>query len=121
MKNIQKILIIDDDPDIGIALQLLLEYKGFESIISQDGLQVEEILQDQNIGLVILDLLISGVNGAVVCRRLKDDPLTAHIPILMFSALSNAEKTCRDAGADDFVYKPFEMNTLLLKIKHSLH
>jgi DNA-binding response OmpR family regulator len=61
-------------------------------------------------------MLAGGVNGIDICARLKKDNTTAHVPVLMISGLTDAEKICMEACADDFISKPFEMNILLSKV-----
>lgn len=110
------ILIVDDEEEIGFILKMMLEYKGFAVIITNRAEPVEEILKNNQVDLVVLDMLIAGVKGTDVCVRLKDNAATAHIPVLMITALPDAETVCRLAGADDFASKPFEMAEILFKI-----
>lgn len=111
-----KILIVDDDRSIGEMLQMLLEINGYEVIFSQEPGKTEENITAQGINLVILDMLISGVNGTDVCARIRSDDTTKMVSILMMSALHDAGKRCKEAGANDFIAKPFEMEELLQKI-----
>lgn len=120
MGNKKRILVVDDDSMIGEMLKALLEFKGFEVTVTQKTEETEKIILLENIDLVILDMLIAGVNGTEVCALLKKADTTAHIPILMMSALHNAGKICKEAGADDFIPKPFEMEDLLSKINNVL-
>jgi DNA-binding response OmpR family regulator len=64
----------------------------------------------------LLDVLLSGKDGRTIARQLKSQEDTKHIPIIMFSAHPSAEQTAREAGADDFIAKPFEIDDLLEKI-----
>ena len=65
--------------------------------------------------LLLMDMLLSGTDGRDVCRRLKTDPSTSHIKIIMMSAHPDADKSCREAGADDFISKPFDMDYFIGK------
>jgi len=67
-----------------------------------------------------MDMLLSGTDGRDVCRRLKSDPATAQIKVVMMSAHPDADKSCREAGADDFIPKPFDMDFFISKIKGQL-
>jgi CheY-like chemotaxis protein len=67
--------------------------------------------------LVLLDMLLSGKDGREIVRQLKSDEKTKHIPVIMFSAHPSAERTAFEAGADDFVEKPFDIDVLLHKIE----
>lgn len=111
-----KILIVDDDRSIGEMLQMLLEMNGYEVIFSQEPGKTEENITAQGTNLVLLDMLISGVNGTDVCARIRSDKTTKEVSILMMSALHDAGKRCKAAGANDFIAKPFEMDELLQKI-----
>jgi DNA-binding response OmpR family regulator len=110
------ILVVDDDESIGIMLKMMLEHKGYRVIVNQDALNLTELIAANNIGLILLDMLINGVKGTDVCISLKNDPAVNHIPIMMMTALPDAEKQCGEAGADDFIAKPFEMDVLLGKV-----
>jgi DNA-binding response OmpR family regulator len=117
MKNI---LVVDDDQEIGFMLKLMLEHRGFSVSLSEVAENLEDIITKNNIDVIILDMLIAGVKGTDVCEKLKSDPQVSGIPILMITALPDSEKTCRDAGADGFLSKPFEMDSLLSKINELL-
>src|SRR6476659_3870986 len=114
--NIHKILVVDDDPDISMMLKLMLEYKGYSVLILEKIEDVINVLSENNISVVIIDMLLSEVSGTDVCARIRENKPTAECPILMISAHPNAKKICLDAGADDFIAKPFDMNDILSKI-----
>lgn len=116
----KKILVVDDDSGIGEMLKVLLEFNGFEVIVSEKPEETEENIRTHGIDLVLLDMLISGVNGTDVCARLRGKPDTAEIPILMMSALHDAGPKCKKAGANNFIAKPFEIKDLLAKINKVL-
>ena len=115
-----KVLVVDDDSGIGEMLKTLLEFYDFEVVVSERPDEAEELIEKHHIDLVMLDMLISGVNGTDVCARLKKDEQTSGVPILMMSALHDAGKKCKEAGADDFIAKPFEMDQLIEKINEIL-
>lgn len=114
------ILVVDDDQEIGFMIKLILEHKGFEVSILERAENLEEFISKDNFDLLILDMLIAGVKGTDVCTTLKSDPRTAQLPILMITAFPDSEKICLDAGADNFLSKPFEMKDLISKIDSSL-
>jgi DNA-binding response OmpR family regulator len=115
-KAANRILVLDDDPDIGIMIKIMLEYKGYSVILTDRGEKAQEIIRTDNINLLIMDMLLSGVNGTDMCAELKKNPLTSSIPIMMISAHPNAKQICIDAGADVFISKPFDMPDILEKI-----
>lgn len=117
MKLVYKILVVDDDTDIGIMMKMMLEYKGYSVVVNDRADNVVQTILSDGFDLLIMDMLLSGSNGTDICRELKQNPATAHFPVIMISAHPNARQICLDAGADDFVSKPFDMPDMLAKIK----
>lgn len=117
MEENSKILVVDDDSGIGEMLKTLLEFYGYDVTVTEKPDETERLIAENNIDLVMLDMLISGVNGTDVCARLRKNEATRDIPILMMSALHDAGTKCKNAGANDFIAKPFEMEDLIAKIK----
>lgn len=120
MEENARILVVDDDSGIGEMLQTLLEFYNFEVTVTEKPDETEKLIQEKNINLVMLDMLISGVNGTDVCARLRKNEETKDVPVLMMSALHDAGSKCRQAGANDFIAKPFEMEDLIAKINKML-
>ena len=120
-QNGQRILVVDDDPDIGIMLKLMLEYKGYASVVAHSEENAKRVLGDEDVQMIIMDMLLSGTNGTDLCRELRKDPKTEQLPILMISAHPNARELCLQAGADDFLLKPFDMKEIIGKIDQLLH
>ena len=116
MNKKQKILVLDDDPDIGTMIKMMLEYKGYSVTVSERAEQAHEILKNDEFDLIIMDMLLSGVNGTDLCSEFKKDSSIADIPIIMISAHPNAKDICLQAGADEFISKPFDMHDILSKI-----
>lgn len=120
MDTEKKILIVDDDSGIGEMLKTLLEFSGYEVIVTENPHHTIELVQRDGFDLVILDMLISGVDGTDICQQLKQHDQTMEVPVLMMSALHEAKLKCMGAGANDFIAKPFEMDELLGKISKVL-
>ena len=116
MNKKEKILVLDDDPDIGMMIKMMLEYKGYSVTVSERAEQAHEILKNDEFDLIIMDMLLSGVNGTDLCSEFKKDSSIADIPIIMISAHPNARDICLQAGADEFISKPFDMHDILSKI-----
>jgi DNA-binding response OmpR family regulator len=116
MNNKKNILVLDDDPDIGTMIKMMLEYKGYTVTLSERADHAAEILHDHAIQLIIMDMLLSGVNGTDLCAEFKKNNSTSHIPVIMISAHPNAKDICLGAGADEFISKPFDMQDILAKI-----
>lgn len=110
----KRILIVDDDADIVLALTTLLEDAGYQVASVDRGDQLMERLRGGDVpDLIVLDMLLSGRDGRELTRELKAQGNTSRIPILMLSAHPAALKEAREAGADAFVAKPFELDELL--------
>ena len=120
MKENAKILVVDDDSGIGEMLKTLLEFYDFQVTVTERPEETEQLIAEHDIDLVMLDMLISGVNGTDVCARLRQNEETKDVPVLMMSALHDAGSKCRKAGANDFIAKPFEMDDLIEKINEVL-
>ncbi|MBC7866953.1 MAG: response regulator [Gloeobacteraceae cyanobacterium ES-bin-316] len=116
MKSDTKILIIEDDPDIGEMLQMMLQYKSFNVTLIEASEKAAGIMRNHAISLVIMDMLLSGTNGIDVCGDFKSDPTIAHIPVIMMSAHPDAKVGCLEAGADDFISKPFDLKDIIQKV-----
>ena len=114
--SVYRILVVDDDPDISMMLKLMLEYKGYAVTILEKPEDTIKTLQEDEISMVIIDMLLSGVSGTDICKAIRQNYKTAGFPILMISAHPNAKEICLEAGADDFISKPFDMNDILFKI-----
>jgi DNA-binding response OmpR family regulator len=113
----KKIMIADDDPGIVNAIEMLLEFEGYQVTSTVDGatvLDMKEELPD----LLLLDIWMSGEDGRDICKKLKQVDITKDIPVIMISASRDIKQSALEAGADDFLAKPFEMNDLLTKIKN---
>jgi DNA-binding response OmpR family regulator len=112
------ILIVDDDPSILDALRFLFEDEGYRVQTSEKG-DYAESLRDENGGLpdlIVLDVLLSGKDGRIICRKLKSQDETRHIPIVMISAYPDAERSSKEVGADAFVAKPFAIDEVLVTV-----
>lgn len=115
-QKLKKILIADDDEAIVDATTILLETMGYEVIQTLNGAEVESLLSQQP-DLIILDIWMSGINGMDVCHRIKNNPLYAHIPVLMISASRSIHEASNSSGADGYLAKPYDINQLVSKIE----
>ncbi len=117
-----KILFIEDEPDQITMISLRLKKNGYEVIAAQDGEEGLKKAVEANPDLILLDVLMPGIDGLEVCRRLKKDPRTLHIPVINTTAagMDDIEHACRMAGADDCLRKPYASEDLLLKLERLL-
>ncbi|HWW39607.1 response regulator [Pedobacter sp.] len=119
MNTQKKVMIADDDPGILDAVEAMLEFGGYEVSSTSNGATVLE-MHDHLPDLLLLDIWMSGTDGRDVCKVLKKQEDTKNIPIIMISASTELERSAKEAGADDFLEKPFDMEVLLGKIAHFL-
>ena len=114
------ILIIEDDPYIAEALRYSLEAQRFETRVVNTGREGLSASQDKERPplLILLDLLLPGMNGLEICRRLRRDPSTAQIPIIMVTARTSEADfiSAREAGVDDYITKPFSIRSVMERI-----
>lgn|GEM_PF-2432 len=114
-----KILIVDDEKNIVESVKYNLEKEGFRTIVAHDGAKALELARRELPDLILLDWMLPEIDGLEVCRLLKQEPKTAHMPIVMLTVKS--EETDKvlglEMGADDFVTKPFSPRELIARIK----
>jgi two-component system response regulator MprA len=114
-----KVLVVDDEENIIELIRLGLRYEGFEVAVASDGEQALVQAQRLNPDLIILDILMPGIDGLEVCRRLRNNPTTSDIPILMLTAKDDVSERIAglQAGADDYLTKPFDFYELVERVK----
>ena len=112
-----KILVVDDDHDIGFMIQTMLQYHGYDVMVTDKADQTLTILKQNQFNLIIMDMLMSGINGTDICTSIKQDVSKNDMGVLMISAHPFAKELCLQVGADEFVSKPFDMEDMLTKIK----
>ena len=111
------ILIIDDDESILDAVSLLLSDFGYHVDTISRGEEARVKVPELLPNIILLDVLMSGVDGRDICKSLKQDEKTKHIPIIMLSAHPGVSKNMSEYGADGFLSKPFEIDDLLKTIE----
>lgn len=115
------ILIIEDDPDIAESIRYNLEREGLKARIAATGEQglAAALEQQSPPALIILDLMLPGMSGTDLCRRLRREPATRRTPIIMLTAkTSEADRVAGlDIGADDYITKPFSVRELLARVR----
>lgn len=115
----QKVLVIDDEKNIIEFIRLGLRYEGFQVESASDGEQGVTAAQRINPDLIILDIMMPGIDGLEVCRRLRSNPTTRDVPVLMLTAKDDVRDriTGLQTGADDYLTKPFDFEELLARIQ----
>ena len=115
----KKILIVDDEPDILRATKVRLMSFGYEVITASDGKEGIDLLRKDMPDLILLDLRLPRISGDEICARLKSDEKLKHIPIVIFTASSDATTSAKvkASGADGYLIKPFDPEELLQTIR----
>ncbi|MGA3279413.1 MAG: response regulator [Smithella sp.] len=114
-----KILIVDDEQDIVELISYNLEKEGFSTIKAYDGVSVFNIIATKKPDLLILDLMLPGMNGLDICKKIRANPATADLPIIMLTAKGDElDKIIGlEIGADDYITKPFSVKELVARVR----
>ncbi len=120
--SVPLLLLVEDHPDMARYTAACLDNRGYQLLTATDGLQALNLAGQQIPDLIILDVMLPGLDGFEVCHRLKSDEKTAHIPILMLTALADRDSRLQGArqGADLYLEKPFDPEELTLQIDRLL-
>ncbi len=115
------ILVVDDLPENALVLKSFLSPMGYHIASAQNGETALEMVATDPPDVILLDLMMPGMDGFEVCRRLKQDSATQHIPVIIVTGMSDRDSNVRavEAGADDFLIKPFDRILLEARIKTS--
>lgn len=112
-----KILIAEDEPKVSAFLREGLEANGFEVDVATDGAKAKQLASKNNYDMAVLDVIMPKINGLELCRMIKE--MQPNLPVLMLTALNTTDDKLSgfDAGADDYLVKPFEFKELLARIR----
>jgi DNA-binding response OmpR family regulator len=114
-----RVLVVEDEPDISGLLAFHLEREGYQVVRSRNGADALQLVRVRRPDLVLLDLMLPGIDGLEVCRRLRQDPATAALPIVMLTA--KGEEVDRvlglELGADDYIVKPFSPKEVVARVR----
>ncbi len=115
----ETILVVDDEEDILELVRHHVEREGYETICVETGEEAMREVRSERPDLIVLDLLLPGLDGLEVCRRLKGDPETARIPIVMLTAKGEESDIVAglELGADDYITKPFSPKVLIARVR----
>ena len=112
------VLVVDDLPQNLRLLDAVLSPRGFTVLSASSGQAALDLLREHRPDIVLLDVMMPGLDGYETCRRIRADPATSFIPVVMVTASGDAEKVRgTEAGADDFITKPFDQAELLARVR----
>src|SRR5215213_8293938 len=115
------VLIVEDEPDIAEVLRYNLEREGLRAVVAESGERGLELALDRANppALILLDLMLPGMSGADLCRRLRREPQTRRTPVIILTARgSESERVAGlELGADDYVTKPFSVRELIARVR----
>ena len=114
-----RIFIVEDEHRIARFLQIELEHEGFETEIEENGTRAYERIMQGNFDLVLLDVMLPGMDGLTICKRVRE---VSSLPIIMLTAKDEVEDKVAglDIGADDYMTKPFAIEELMARIRNAL-
>jgi diguanylate cyclase (GGDEF)-like protein len=117
-----RLLIVEDDFDISNMLRIYFDSQGYETIIATRGQEALETCRHKLPNLVILDIMLPDINGYEVCRDLRSNLRTSHIPIIFLTQKDERSDQIAglEMGADDYITKPFDLQLLLLRVEGAL-
>ncbi|WP_392435958.1 response regulator transcription factor [Chlorogloeopsis fritschii PCC 9212] len=119
--KVERILAVDDTPDNLILLQTILEIEGYSIDLVADGMAALAKIEQSPPDLILLDVMMPGLDGYEVTRRIRNHPTMPYIPILLLTAFHDVSVVeGLDAGADDFIRKPFDQDELLARVRSLL-
>lgn len=112
-----RILLVDDECEMTVPLSLQLTREGYEVDVAHDGLTGYDCIQQQSYDLLILDWMLPGQSGVAICQQLRQAGIT--VPVLLLTAKDTVDDRVEglDAGADDYLVKPFELKELLARVR----
>jgi len=112
-----KVLVVDDDSNIGELLHTFFTLKGYQVVLAANGEQALELAECEMPNAILLDINMPGIDGMETCKRLRADEKTRLIPIIFITAYGASKAEANDVGADDIIYKPFDMRDLSIRLK----
>ena len=115
----KKVLIVEDEADIAQLVKLYLEKEGFHTNVAKSGFEALTLIKSEHPDLLILDLMLPEIDGIEVCKKIRNAPDTALLPIIMLTAKAEESDTIvgLELGADDYVTKPFSPKVLVARVK----
>lgn len=117
-----RVLVVDDDVRSRKTLAIMLKARGFDVTEAQSGEELLKCVIEDNPDIILMDVMMPGMSGVEACARIKENPKTAAIPVLLITAVIDREKRLKglSAGARDFIAKPVESDELVLRVGNAV-
>ncbi|HSK23483.1 MAG TPA: response regulator [Egicoccus sp.] len=118
----RRVLVVDDEADVRVYLTVTLELAGFDVVEAGDGIEALELARSNAPDLVLLDVMMPRLDGMQTLRRLRSDPRTSHLPVLLTTARAQRDDVLQglDSGADDYLTKPIDADVLVARVRAAL-
>lgn len=115
-----RILVVEDDENVRETIELLLNQAGYHVSTCSTGKDIFNTIEEYQPHLILLDILLGELNGRDICKAIKDNQTTSHIPVIIVSSMHNIYNAIADEGANDIISKPFTEDILLTRINRQL-
>ena len=115
----KKIIVVDDEEDILNLVNTILTSSGYDVRTDTSGAIINKI-GEIHPDLILLDINLKNEDGREICKKLKSQKSTSHVPVVLFSSMVELQKISQENGADDYLSKPFEIKDLLTTVERSI-
>lgn len=112
-----RVMIVDDDPALTGLLTIFLRGAGYETVVANSGQRALDLILHHQPDVILLDLMMPIVSGSTVCKEIRANQNTRHIPIIVVSGDGRADTKTAEVGADACIVKPFELDDVLERIR----
>jgi CheY-like chemotaxis protein len=116
----KKILIIDNDTDVLNIMQEVLNYAGYEVVIKEHTDDIVHLITEQKPDLLLIDFILNGINGGEFCHRIKTNPQTSSLPVIIMTAYTKVLLSLGDYGCNGYLAKPFDLDELINQVNRLL-
>jgi len=113
----ETVLVVDDEKGVRDLLHSFLKTAGYQAIMASNGEEAIELAKSESPKAILLDINMPGIDGMETCKRLRADEKTRLIPIILITAYGASKTEANDVGADDIIYKPFDMKDLSVRLQ----
>lgn len=117
---VKKVLVVDDKKYVRDLLNTFLTTRGYRAIVASNGEEAIELAKSESPNVILLDVKMPGIDGIETCRMLRAQEQTRFIPVIMVTGFGITKIEATEAGADDIIFKPFNLSDLAVRVKSIL-